>query len=625
MPNQDHPGADDTCLLTDSQQLTIDDVVNVGRHRVQIELPHNDVQLRNKLRSAVECVEKAVRERLTVYGVNTGFGGMSGVQIGEDATRELQENLIWFLKAGAGKPLQTEDVRGAMLLRVRSFLWGASGVRWEIIERIEEFLNRGLTPLVREFGSIGASGDLIPMASIAGALIGLGNEFKVYRNGEHDPAGSVDVLEEVGLSPIRLEPKEGLAMVNGTSMSTAMAASCLYDARFLFAVTMGAHALMIQALSGMVESFDDHIHKLKPHPGQRWVARRMRELLRGSQLVAGTRSATRKQASDREEALITIARSPEAMEWVGKLLTELRKTKNQSISTEAQDLMLKMADFVVNERTTEVIVDPIQDRYSVRCLPQFIGPIRDGLLTIIRQVECEMNSANDNPLIDGESGQFFHGGNFLGQYTAVAMDQLRYYVGMLAKHLDAQISLLVAPEFSQGLPPSLVGNMGRSVNMGLKGLQIAGNSIMPILTYLGQPIADRFVTHAEQFNQNINSQSFASANLARQSVDTFRQYMAIALMFSVQATELRTCTASKKETYDPRDGYLSDESRGLYDAVRRVIGRDYSKDRPYVFDDDQQALDEDIEKLSLDLAQADRGIIGGAVAKTLGTLADDAI
>src|SRR5262249_49449544 len=154
------------------------------------------------------------------------------------------------------------------------------------------------------------------------------------------------------------------------------------------------------------------------------------------------------------------------------------------------------------------------------------GPIVDGLGTIARQIEVEANAATDNPLIDVDNEIIYHCGNFLAQYVGMAMDQLRYIVGLMAKHLDVQIALLVSPEFSQGLSPSLVGNPDRVVNMGFKSLQIVGNSIMPLLSFYGNSIADRFPTHAEQFNQNINSQAMGSANLARRSLGLFQHYLA---------------------------------------------------------------------------------------------------
>jgi phenylalanine ammonia-lyase len=228
-----------------------------------------------------------------------------------------------------------------------------------------------------------------------------------------------------------------------------------------------------------------------------------------------------------------------------------------------------------------------------------MGPIVDGLEQITKQIEVEINSATDNPLIDTKEETSYHGGNFLGQYVSVGMDQLRYYIGLLAKHLDVQIASLVAPEFNNGLSPSLVGNRERSVNMGLKGLQIAGNSIMPILTFYGNSIADRFPTHAEQFNQNINSQGFASANLARRSVEIFQQYMAIALMFGVQAVDLRTYAVA--DHYDARV-CLSPATRNLYIAVRDVVGQPPSADRPYIWNDHEQGLDQHIAWITADIA-----------------------
>jgi len=259
--------------------------------------------------------------------------------------------------------------------------------------------------------------------------------------------------------------------------------------------------------------------------------------------------------------------------------------------------------------------DLIQDRYSLRCFPQYMGPIVDGLNQINEQVTVEANAATDNPLIDPDNQVDFHGGNFLGQYIGVGMDQLRYYLGLLAKHIDVQIALLVTPEFNQGLPSSLVGNSDRKVNMGLKGLQITGNSIMPLLTFFGNSLVDRFPTHAEQYNQNINSQGFGSANLARQSIDTFQQYMAIALMIGVQAADLRTYKMAQH--YDARE-YLSPATCSLYEAIREVVGQAPSSKRPYIRDDHEQMLDLHIAAIAADISA--EGKIPQAVEGILPTL-----
>jgi phenylalanine ammonia-lyase len=531
-------GKSDKTVAIDHQNLTIDDVVSVSRYGALVSLSNNNDVLRG-IQTSCDYIQNAVESGAPIYGVTSGFGGMANVVISRECTALLQNNLIWYHKTGSGQKLPIADVRAAMLLRAKSHMHGASGIRLEIIRRMETFLNAGVTPHVYEFGSIGASGDLVPLSYITGALVGLDRCYIVDFNGEEMNAPTA--LNKLGLEPLQLLPKEGLAMMNGTSVMTGIAAHCVHDTKTLLALSLGTHALALQGLNGTNQSFHPFIHQLKPHSGQKWAANQMLNLLAGSRLV-------------REEL-------DGSHDYRGE--------------------------------------HPIQDRYSLRCLPQYMGPIVDGIQQIQSQIEVEMNSATDNPLIDVENQASYHGGNFLGQYIGVGMDQLRYYIGLLAKHLDVQIAYLVAPEFNNGLPSSLVGNRERTVNMGLKGLQIAGNSMMPLLTFYGNSIADRFPTHAEQYNQNINSQGFASANLARRSVEIFQQYMAIALMFGVQAVDLRTYAVA--EHYDAR-ATLSPATRDLYMAVRNVVGQPPSADRPYIWNDHEQPLDEHIAKIAIDIA-----------------------
>jgi phenylalanine ammonia-lyase len=535
--------------------LTIDDVVRAARYRARIELT-DDGEVLGRVEAshayiinATEACRPQAGTTSTsplckpIYGVTTGFGGMATLFIPPEMAGELQENLIFYHKAGAGKRLPVPDVRAAMMIRANSHLLGFSGLRLELIRRIVTFLNANVTPHVREFGSIGASGDLTPLAAITGALIGLDESFTVDFNGEE--IDSLTALKRLGLPRMGLLPKEGLAMINGTCVMTGIAAQCVYDARVLMDLAMGVHAMCIQGLAGTNQSFHPFIHKSKPHPGQIRAAASMLRLLQGSKLIRD--------------------------ELEGRLEYEVGKL--------------------------------IQDRYSIRCLPQYLGPLVDGLDTVARQVTIEMNSACDNPLIDPDREMDYHGGNFLGQYIGVAMDQLRYYLGLMAKHLDVQIALLSTPEFSNGLPPCLIGNIDRKVNMGFKALQICGNSIMPLLTFYGQSLVDRFPTHAEQFNQNINSLGLGSANLARQSIETFHHYMAVALMFAVQAVDLRTYLVAGH--YDART-VLSRPTSALYEAVREVVGRPPSPDRPYVRNDYEQPLDEHIERISADIGAGGR-------------------
>jgi phenylalanine ammonia-lyase len=532
----------DETVTVDGKSLTINEVVRVARYGAKVKLTDAPGILQ-RLEASHDYIIKAAKAGKSIYGVTTGFGGMAHTVISPEETAELQDNLIWFMKSEAGKRLPGADVRAAMLVRTNSHLLGLSGLRLELVRRMITFLNANVTPHVCEFGSIGASGDLTPLVSITGALIGRHKNFTVDFNGEDVDA--VTALKRLGLPRLKLRAKEGLAMINGTAVMAGVATNCVYDARILMALAMGAHAIFIQALAGSNQSFHPFIHAHKPHPGQRWSAARMLYLLDGSLLI-------------RDE------------------LDRRRHHRNGQL---------------------------IQDRYSLRCLPQYMGPIVDGLEQIARQVTIEINSATDNPLIDSENSRDFHGGNFLGQYIGVAMDQLRYYLGLLAKHLDAQIALLMLPEFSNGLPPSLIGNSDRKVNMGLKGLQICGNSIMPLITFYGNSLTDRFPTHAEQFNQNINSQGLGSANLARQSIEAFHQYMALALMFGVQAVDLRSYL--ERGHYDARVA-LSPASLKLYEAVRDVAGQSASEKRPFIRNDNEQMLAEHIRLIAADIAAGGR-------------------
>ncbi len=536
------PDGSSARVFLNGSDLTLDDVVHVSRFGARVELTDAE-RILNRVAAAHNYIVRATEAGRAIYGVTTGFGAMANTIISPEDAGELQENLLWFMNTASGERLPAADVRAAMLIRANTHLLGLSGLRLELIRRMQTFLNANVTPFVREYGSIGASGDLTPLACITGALIGLDKCFRVDFDGEDIDA--LTALKRLGLPRLTLQPKEGLAMINGTAVMSGVAANCVYDVRTLLELTMGAHALMIQGLSGSNQSFHPFIHDHKPHPGQKWTAATMLALLSGSGLI-------------RDE---------------------------------------------LGERNTRAKGELIQDRYSLRCLPQFLGPVVEGLEHIARQVTVEINSATDNPLIDTENSRDFHGGNFLGQYIGMAMDHLRYYLGLMAKHLDAQIALLAAPEFNNGLPPSLSGNPARKVNMGLKGLQINGNSIMPLLTFLGNSFVDRFPVHAEQFNQNINSQGLGSANLARQSISAFQQYIAVALMFGLQAVDLRTHIMAGH--YDARR-CLSPATVPLYEALREIVDQAPDARRPYIRNDHEQSLSDHIQRIAADIGASGR-------------------
>ncbi|MBV9883721.1 MAG: aromatic amino acid lyase [Sphingomonadaceae bacterium] len=527
--------------------LTIAEIGAVARG-AKVRLSDDPEVLGRVARSREQLCAKVARGE-QIYGVTTLFGGMADRSLGPDQLEELQRVALWHHKSTTGPRLPVADVRAAMLLRANSLMKGVSGVRLEIVERFAAFLNAGAHPHVYQRGSIGASGDLVPLTYIAGPVMGLDPAFLVDLDGETLDAHAA--LARLGLKPLALEPKEGLALNNGTGASTGVAANALDRAMGLAALALGVHALYAQALCATDQSFAPFIHRVKPHPGQVWTAARMAELLAGSRAI-------------RSEA------AGERGHRAGKL---------------------------------------IQDRYSLRCLPQYLGPVFDGIAAAARQVETEANCANDNPLIDPDSGEIYHTGNFLAQYTGVAMDSLRYQLGLLAKHVDVQIALLMTPEFSGGLSASLVGNAEGGVNVGLKSLQLGGNQMMPLLSFYGQSIVDRFPTHAEQFNQNINSQAMNSANLAREAVDVLEHYLSVALLIGVQAVELRAQLIAG--SYDARE-ILSPATATLYEAARNAAAGPPDAARPLHWNDLDGFIQPKVEGILGDV-QA-RGAILAAIA-----------
>jgi phenylalanine ammonia-lyase len=517
-------------IVLDGGTTRVSQVVAAAKRNLEIGLTDDPVVL-ERVAGSAQTVANAVKNGQLIYGVTTGFGGMAEKPIPGELAGASQNNLLSFLATAAGRTIDRRHVRAAMLLRANVLLRGCSGVRLEIIERLVRFLQVDAIPVVRELGSIGASGDLVPLSTIARAITGQTEFVKIQFR--HRVVDGQQVLQELELDPLELLPKEGLAIVNGTSFSSAIAANAIYEAQNLLALTIGVQSLMLRALLVHESPYEAFVHQCKPHPGQVWVA-----------------------------------------QVTKRLLAEGREKSNDQ-------------------------PDQVQDRYSLRCLPQYLGPIVEGIARINRVVETEMNSVSDNPLIDPETGNFYQSGNFLGQYLGIAMDDLRRYIGLMAKHLDVQIASLVSPEFSGGLTASLRGNDQLSYNMGLKGLQITGNSIMPLLTYYGNPVVEHFPTHAEQFNQNINGLSWGSANFAWNSVELFQQYMSVALIFAVQALDIRA--KSSLGHYDGRR-MLGSMAEPLYSAVCRVLNITPGKNRPLLFNDSDRWLEQDVAELQQNIS-----------------------
>lgn len=566
-------------ITIDGSPLCIAQVGSIAHGHQSVTLSGDDA-IEKKMDQSVALVDQAVAEGWSIYGVTTGFGGMANVPVPLEMAAASQNNLLSFLATGAGASIDVRHTRAAMALRSNVLMQGCSGVRKSLVQRIVDFLNHDAIPEVNELGSIGASGDLVPLSTIARSITG------------HDPDAQVkfgdqtvrctEVLKTLEMAPIDLRPKEGLALVNGTSFSAAIAANCVYEMKPLIALSLAVNAMMMKALSAQTQPFDPFVHQHKPHPGQVWTAKQMQRLLQSSTGDDSTNAQTNGvsngiDSGDVDKALLNNG-AANGFDFNGQ-------TNSQPLS--------QPLSHARGENHGETHPRQVQDRYSIRCFPQYFGPVVEGLRRIEHTVVTEMNAVSDNPLIATEEGRFYQSGNFLGQYVGIAMDDLRKMIGLTAKHLDVQIATLVSPEFNQGLPASLRGNDHVPYNMGLKGLQITGNSIQPLLGWYGNPIVDHFPTHAEQFNQNINGLSWSSANLAWKSIELFQHYLCVSLIFAVQAIDLR-CV----KIHGHADGrkLLDGELADLYQSVYQCVDKSPSE-KPFLFDDADQALSGYLKRL----------------------------
>jgi phenylalanine ammonia-lyase len=466
--------------------LSFEEILAVARSGKKVELSSDPGFLRSlergptMLRSKLDAGE-------VVYGVNTGFGGNARFVIPREELAHHQQNLLEFLCCGVGEPLPDESVRAAMLLRANALARGLSAVRPVVIQSLLDLLNHGITPVVPRFGSVGASGDLCPSAYIARAMAGRG---EVRVQGRVTPAAAA--LRQAGLEPLTLEAKEGLALLNGTTVMTGVAAMVLDDASYLFRLAVVAVAMAIEALGSSPDYFQPAIHMAKHHPGQLRVAEMLMSLLYDSRLAVS--------------------------------LDEIRH-RLEAKSREAG----RRHDVVAAEES-------IQSPYSLRCAPQGLGPMLEALEQVRSVIEREANSVNDNPLIDPSTGRVYHTGNFYGAHIARSMDGLKLDLANLANWLHSVMALLMDERFSNGLPPSLSPHPG--LFQGFKGMQLVHTSLVTAIRHWCAPSLIHTLP-TEQYNQDVVSLGTHSALTARDVTRLLTNAAAITLLAAAQAVDLR--------------------------------------------------------------------------------------
>lgn len=350
-----------------------------------------DASARDGIEAAAAIVAHAAQGEAAVYGVNTGFGKLASVKIPPEDTATLQRNLIRSHCCGVGEPLEGNTTRLMMALKLLSLGRGASGVRWELCQLIEAMLNHDILPVIPVQGSVGASGDLAPLAHMALSLIGEGEVF--YRGTR---MASAEALQLTGLTPVTLGPKEGLALINGTQFSTALALAGWFQARRLVRGAVLSAAMSTDAIMGSTAPLDPAIHTLRGHRGQIEVADEMRRLMAGSVI----------RDSHRED-----------------------DTR-------------------------------VQDPYCIRCQPQVTGAALDMMRFAAQTLEIEANAATDNPLVVTDTGEIRSGGNFHAEPVAFAADQLAIGLAEIGAIAQRRIALMVDPTLSHDLPPFLTPDPG---------------------------------------------------------------------------------------------------------------------------------------------------------------------
>jgi len=451
----------------DRNRLSIEDIVDIAHGRANAALSADPEFLAAIARGA-DFLDRLLREDGTIYGVTTGYGDSCTVTVPPDLVAELPHHLYTYHGCGLGEYLSPAQTRAVMATRLASLSKGFSGVSVELLEQISRLLETGLLPLIPSEGSVGASGDLTPLSYLAAVLCG---EREVWRDGVQVPAAQA--LREAGITPLRLRPKEGLAIMNGTAVMTALACMAYDRADYLVKLTSRITAMASVTLDGNAHHFDEVLFSVKPHPGMQSVAAWLRQDLPAGQA-----------------------------ERNGKRL---------------------------------------QDRYSIRCAPHVIGVLADAMPFFRQTIENELNSANDNPIIDGDNERVLHGGHFYGGHIAFAMDGMKNAVANLADLLDRQMALMVDSRYNHGLPANLSGMEGprAAINHGLKALQISASAWTAEALKLTMP-ASVFSRSTECHNQDKVSMGTIAARDCLRVLELTEQVVAALLITVRQGVLLRT-------------------------------------------------------------------------------------
>ncbi len=510
-------------IVLSGDNLTYKDIVSIGIGDKKVALDPDAVE---RCKASRKFLKDAIDSGKIIYGVNTSFGPMCNKIINENEIETLQENLIISHAAGMGEPILPYISIGILCVRLNTLVKGYSGVRIELLELMRDMINNQIAPYIPECGSVGASGDLVHLAHMALSLIGRG---KCYLKKE-----IIDVktaFKKIGLKPLKLEYKEGLALINGTAAMTGIAAFALFGAEKLMNVACVNAAFSVEIFGGIDDAFDIDLHAVKPHPGQIKIAGMI------SALYKGTKNLT------------------------------LREDIHEKIRQQADD------DSIVFETNINV-----QDVYSIRCTPQVLAPVMETIDNCIKTIETEANSTNDNPIIIPEKGKILHGGNFHGQSIAFAMDSLCIALSTMCNLSERRLNKLLDKNLNEGLPEHLIpGEIG--LTMGFMGAQYLATSSAAENRNLANPMSVNTIS-CNQSNQDIVSMGTVAARKAFRLVSNAKHILTIETLSDLQALSFRN---SEKLGYGTGKIYnILLKHFEVYDNTR-VFSDDIKKFRKLLF------------------------------------------
>lgn len=482
--------------MTTQKKLSFEDFTSIVFHNQQVKIDNHTEEI---VKNSYEFLKKFAENKI-IYGVNTGFGPMAQYRIENQDQLQLQYNLIRSHASGMGEYFDEQTVKSAILCRLNTLSLGKSGVHPSVILLMRDLINKNITPLIFKHGGVGASGDLVQLAHLALVLIGEG---EVFYKGKRRPTS--EVFKEENIEPLKIHLREGLALINGTSVMTGLSAVNVHYAEIL----LDWSVKFSTAINEIVQTYDDHfsqeLNEAKIHHGQQAIATRMREYLSDSELT-----------KKRQEHLYS------------------------------------------GERSEAIFKEKVQEYYSLRCVPQILGAVLDTINIAKQIVENEFNSASDNPIIDIEAQQVFHGGNFHGDYISLEMDKLKLAITRVSMLAERQLNYLLNPKINELLPPFVnAGKLG--FNFGMQGVQFTATST----TAENQALSSSMYVHSipnNNDNQDIVSMGTNSATLARKVIENTFEVLAIEAITIVQAIDIVGCKNK-----------LSSVTKQWYEEIRSLV------------------------------------------------------